>query len=175
MKREDIFKMAELYRSVVEGDKVTEGKCGGKKPMKEECCEKCGEEPCVCKKAKKEDVEQELDTSLVESVEEVEQVHRAAAQSSASAYRGMWEAAGSDRAKHYKGATPPEPWLDNESDASKMYVDAHNKSTDEDDTEEEGHKDVVKAGAPSIKQAPARRGDNRNGDSIQKPKDTTKK
>lgn len=66
--------------------------------------------------------------------------------------------------KHTKGATPPEGLLDKESPRSKQFVKDHQKSDKEiEDKEKKGHEDATKAGRVT-KQAPARPGEKRVGD-----------
>lgn len=81
-----------------------------------------------------------------------------------SAYRNIREK--SDRERHYKGATKPEGLLDKEGEGSKKYAEYHVKNTKIDDTEEKGHKDVVKAGRANASQASSRNGTDKlaNGD-----------
>lgn len=73
---------------------------------------------------------------------------------------------------HTKGATAPEGIMDKESPKSKEFAAAHDKSDKEfEDKVYASHKDSVKAGAPAVKQSPARSGDKlNNGDSKQPPK-----
>ena len=60
-----------------------------------------------------------------------------------------------NKADHTKGATSPEGIADKESPKSKEFMDMHKKSNKEiEDKEEQGHKDVVKAGQ-ATKPAPA--------------------
>jgi len=67
-----------------------------------------------------------------------------------------------ERAKHYKGATPPEGMMDN-SKSSKGAMDMVNQPKKINNDDEKGHDDVSKAGrvGPSAK---ARPGDNMKGD-----------
>lgn len=66
--------------------------------------------------------------------------------------------------KHTKGATKPEGLLDKESPRSKQFVKDHEKSDKEiEDKEMKGHEDATKAGR-ATKQAPARPGEKRVGD-----------
>lgn len=66
--------------------------------------------------------------------------------------------------KHMKGATKPEGLLDKESPRSKQFVKDHQKSDKEfEDKEKKGHEDATKAGRVT-KQAPARPGEKRVGD-----------
>lgn len=66
--------------------------------------------------------------------------------------------------KHTKGATPPEGLLDKESPRSKQFVKDHQKSDKAiEDKEKKGHEDATKAGR-TTKQAPARPGEKRVGD-----------
>ena len=67
-----------------------------------------------------------------------------------------------ERAKHYKGATPPEGMMDN-SKSSKGAMDMVNQPKEINNDDEKGHDDVSKAGrvGPSAK---ARPGDNMKGD-----------
>lgn len=66
--------------------------------------------------------------------------------------------------KHMKGATKPEGLLDKESPRSKQFVKDHEKSDKEiEDKEMKGHEDATKAGR-ATKQAPARPGEKRVGD-----------
>lgn len=66
--------------------------------------------------------------------------------------------------KHTKGATAPEGLLDKESPRSKQFVKDHEKSDKEiEDKEMKGHEDATKAGR-ATKQAPARPGEKRVGD-----------
>lgn len=66
--------------------------------------------------------------------------------------------------KHTKGATKPEGLLDKESPRSQQFVKDHEKSDKEiEDKEMKGHEDATKAGRVT-KQAPARRGEKRVGD-----------
>lgn len=66
--------------------------------------------------------------------------------------------------KHTKGATGPEGLLDKESPRSKQFVKDHEKSDKEiEDKEMKGHEDATKAGR-ATKQAPARPGEKRVGD-----------
>lgn len=66
--------------------------------------------------------------------------------------------------KHTKGATKPEGLLDKESPRSRQFVKDHEKSDKEiEDKEMKGHEDATKAGRVT-KQAPARRGEKRVGD-----------
>lgn len=69
------------------------------------------------------------------------------------------------RDMHYKGAMKQQPMDDNlpGAGAKKMVADMMNGAT-YDDTEEKGHKDVVKAGAPAAPVAKKRPNDNANGD-----------
>jgi hypothetical protein len=61
-----------------------------------------------------------------------------------------------NKADQTKGATSPEGIADKESPKSKEFMDMHKKSDKEiEDKEEQGHKDVVKAGK-ATKPAPAR-------------------
>ena len=154
---------------------VKEGSCGGKKKtmkeaedeVSEECCDDCGKDPCECENKK---VKEDLDTSIVDSIEAIEEAVAKRSFTISGAYRGMWEAA--DREKHYKGATKPEGHLDKAPQSAKDFVDMH--KVEKDESEEQGHKDVAKAGRAVAKQSPARRGDQRTGDkSAQTPKDTT--
>ena len=67
--------------------------------------------------------------------------------------------------KHTKGATGPEGLLDKESPRSKQFVKDHQKSDKEiEDKEMKGHEDATKAGRATAKQAPARPGEKRIGD-----------
>ena len=67
-----------------------------------------------------------------------------------------------NRAKHYKGATPPEGMMDN-SKSSKGAMDMVNQPKEINNDDEKGHDDVSKAGrvGPSAKSRP---GDNMKGD-----------
>jgi hypothetical protein len=67
-----------------------------------------------------------------------------------------------ERAKHYKGATPPEGMMDN-SKSSKGAMDMVNQPKEINDDDEKGHEDASKAGrvGPSAKARPA---DNMKGD-----------
>lgn len=66
--------------------------------------------------------------------------------------------------KQTKGATAPEGLLDKESPRSKQFVKDHEKSDkDFEDKEKKGHEDATKAGRVT-KQAPARPGEKRVGD-----------
>ena len=67
-----------------------------------------------------------------------------------------------ERAKHYKGATPPEGMMDN-SKSSKGAMDMVNQPKDINNDDEKGHDDASKAGrvGPSAKTRP---GDNMKGD-----------
>jgi len=69
-----------------------------------------------------------------------------------------------EQKKHTKGATAPEGLLDKESPRSKQFVKDHQKSDKEiEDKEMKGHEDATKAGR-ATKQAPARPGEKRVGD-----------
>jgi hypothetical protein len=164
-------------------------KDGGKSEMKDkkECCNECKCSPCECESNVAEDtadkihahvsgVKEDIDTSITDSLDHLtELVEKAGAKkhhSTASAYKAMWEAANADRTKHYKGATKPEEWIENESGKSKEFVKLHSKKTEIDD-ETDDYSDVF--GKQKANQSPTRRGDTRTGDKVaQKPKDTSK-
>lgn len=196
MKTEDIRKIGELYQSVVEKKKKldpvgkadadidNDGDVDGsdeylhnrrKKVSKAVASEgSCGGKPMAKKKTVKEDVDTSLEEFVNDVAEEVTEQHRAKAVTIESAYRQMWSEA-SSRADHYKGASKPEEWIENESPKSKAFVKAHTKTTDEDDTLEQGLKDVVKAGNPKgHTPSKMRPGDKSDDEKLQTPKDTTK-
>lgn len=75
------------------------------------------------------------------------------------AIMSVWE--GKTYGERSKGATGKEGILDKESKKSKDFVDQHTVD-DEDKGLQKGFSDVDKAGSAAVKQAPERRGDQRN-------------
>ena len=93
--------------------------------------------------------------------------------STASAYVAMVEAAANDRVKHYKGATKPEGHLDTLPQSQKDFMKSLEKKADVSDEEEEIDKDS-KDQKKGQSQSPTRRGEKRNSEKMNRPKDTTK-
>lgn len=93
--------------------------------------------------------------------------------STASAYVAMVEAAANDRVKHYKGAAKPEGHLDALPQSQKDFIKSLEKKADVTDEEEEIDKDS-KDQKKGLSQSPTRRGEKRNSEKMDQPKDTTK-
>ena len=76
------------------------------------------------------------------------------------------------RDAHMKGATPPEA-IDSKASKGEKDFKAMHKVDDKRGMEDQSHDDVSKAGRVT-KKAPGRNGDNKAGDKMQAPVDTTK-